>query len=210
MTLPTSNLQRIAAFSIEGTGGNPAGVLILEQLPGETEMQAIAAQVGFSETVFAAPGDPAWTVRYFSPESEVPFCGHATIALGAALALERGDGVFHLQLRHAQIGAHRTSALSPRDAPKRRLARRRPQLQIQPKVERRRSPAQGFESEPGIVGIEQAVQQGSAGLHPSRHRNLGDFRLLHGLGNLPGNHPLHRDRRHFVVQALLDDKAVET
>jgi len=42
-------------------------------------------------------------VRYFSPESEVPFCGHATIALGAALALKHGDGVFPLALNQASI-----------------------------------------------------------------------------------------------------------
>jgi PhzF family phenazine biosynthesis protein len=42
-------------------------------------------------------------VRYFSPESEVLFCGHATIALGAALAIEHGDGVFSLTLNHASI-----------------------------------------------------------------------------------------------------------
>lgn len=42
----------------------------------------------------------AFRVRYFSPECEVPFCGHATIALGAALALRNGDGggVFPLTL----------------------------------------------------------------------------------------------------------------
>jgi PhzF family phenazine biosynthesis protein len=42
-------------------------------------------------------------VRYFSPASEVPFCGHATIALGAALAAREGDGVFALQLNDAAI-----------------------------------------------------------------------------------------------------------
>jgi PhzF family phenazine biosynthesis protein len=42
-------------------------------------------------------------VRYFSPESEVPFCGHATIALGAALAEQYGDGVFHLTLNDGTI-----------------------------------------------------------------------------------------------------------
>ncbi len=42
-------------------------------------------------------------MRYFSPESEVPFCGHATIALGAALALRFGDGVFSLTLNQARI-----------------------------------------------------------------------------------------------------------
>jgi PhzF family phenazine biosynthesis protein len=42
-------------------------------------------------------------VRYFSPESEVPFCGHATIALGAALALDHGDGTYALELNDAHI-----------------------------------------------------------------------------------------------------------
>ncbi|MBB5575166.1 PhzF family phenazine biosynthesis protein [Rhizobium paranaense] len=42
-------------------------------------------------------------MRYFSPESEVPFCGHATIALGAALALREGDGIFALTLNQADI-----------------------------------------------------------------------------------------------------------
>jgi PhzF family phenazine biosynthesis protein len=66
-------------------------------------MQSIAAEVGFSETAFAAPAGNGWRVRYFSPESEVPFCGHATIALGAALALRNGDGVFPLTLNQAAI-----------------------------------------------------------------------------------------------------------
>ena len=39
-----------------------------------------------------------WRVRYFSPETEVPFGGHATIARGAALTLAHGDGVFALDL----------------------------------------------------------------------------------------------------------------
>lgn len=97
------NILRIAAFSDGNVGGNPAGVLIADDFPNETEMQQIAAKVGFSETVFAMPSGNDWRVRYFSPESEVPFCGHATIALGAALALRHGDGVFSLILNQAKI-----------------------------------------------------------------------------------------------------------
>ncbi|ESA33767.1 phenazine biosynthesis family protein [Leptolyngbya sp. Heron Island J] len=66
-------------------------------------MKKIAAEVGFSETVFAAPVGDAFRVRYFSPESEVPFCGHATIALGAALVMEQGDTTFPLILNDAEI-----------------------------------------------------------------------------------------------------------
>lgn len=97
-------LQKIAAFSDGPVGGNRAGVWIGDELPAPAEMQRIAAGVGFSETAFAAPlGGGRWKVRYFSPESEVPFCGHATIALGAALAQREGDGVFALSLSQAEI-----------------------------------------------------------------------------------------------------------
>ena len=96
-------VQKIAAFSDGNMGGNPAGVVISEQHPSDIEMKRIAAEVGFSETAFAAPVNDAFRVRYFSPESEVPFCGHATIALGAALALKQGDGIFPLILNEAEI-----------------------------------------------------------------------------------------------------------
>ncbi|MGK7653942.1 PhzF family phenazine biosynthesis protein [Roseovarius sp. B08] len=47
--------------------------MIADALPADAEMQHLAAQVGYSETVFAArQGDGRWRVRYFSPEAEVP------------------------------------------------------------------------------------------------------------------------------------------
>lgn len=98
-------VQRIAAFADKNQGGNPAGVVLADHFPDEADMRRIAAEVGYSETAFAVPdGAPGhWRVRYFSPESEVPFCGHATIALGAALAQHSGDGRFMLQLNDAAI-----------------------------------------------------------------------------------------------------------
>ncbi len=104
------DIQRIAAFSEGETGGNPAGVLIAETLPAPADMQRLAAEVGFSETAFAAPQGDGWRVRYFSPKIEVPFCGHATIALGAALALKFGDGTFALALNDADISVEATKA----------------------------------------------------------------------------------------------------
>jgi PhzF family phenazine biosynthesis protein len=66
-------------------------------------MQRIAADVGFSETAFVAPRDGSVrSVRYFSPGTEVPFCGHATIATGAVLG-EQGDGTFVLQTRAGDV-----------------------------------------------------------------------------------------------------------
>lgn len=97
------SVQRLAAFSDGFVGGNPAGVVIADVLPSVTEMQRIAAEVGFSETAFAAPLQDRWRVRYFSPAVEVPFCGHATIALGAALARQQGDGIYRLTLNDGEI-----------------------------------------------------------------------------------------------------------
>jgi len=105
-----AEVLRIAAFADGDAGGNPAGVLIADALPDAAVMQRIAADVGFSETVFATRQGDSWRVRYFSPESEVPFCGHATIALGAALALAQGDGVFALTLNEAKITVEGRSA----------------------------------------------------------------------------------------------------
>ena len=62
-------------------------------------MQAIAADIGYAETVFVTEarvdGDVRRNrVRYFSPIAEVPFCGHATIALAVALSGRDGSGTF--------------------------------------------------------------------------------------------------------------------
>ena len=63
------------------------------------EMLAVAAEVGYSETAFLDAGRRrrGYTVRYYSPLAEVPFCGHATIATGVALAERgsRGEVLFH-------------------------------------------------------------------------------------------------------------------
>jgi PhzF family phenazine biosynthesis protein len=96
-------IHRIAAFTENGTGGNPAGVVLTDQPLEAAAMRRIAAEVGYSETVFATPRGESWHTRYFSPESEVPFCGHATVALGAVLAGEKGPGRYRLSLADGEI-----------------------------------------------------------------------------------------------------------
>ena len=104
-----ADVVRLAAFAEEEGGGNPAGVLVSDEHPPEGEMQAIAAEVGYSETAFLRPrpesedGIPRWRVRYFSPTAEVPFCGHATIAAGVLLAEEHGAGRMLFQLNRATV-----------------------------------------------------------------------------------------------------------
>jgi PhzF family phenazine biosynthesis protein len=94
---------RVAAFAKDGQGGNPAGVVIGEALPAEDEMLAIARQVGYSETAFLSPVEGGWRVRYFAPEMEVPFCGHATIASGAVLGERFGEGEYRLFINAGEI-----------------------------------------------------------------------------------------------------------
>jgi PhzF family phenazine biosynthesis protein len=88
--LARGRLLRLAAFTTDPNGGNPAGVWIGDAFPPEDTMLGIAADVGYSETAFLTPdgetGTGRFRVRYFSPLAEVPFCGHATIASGVALA----------------------------------------------------------------------------------------------------------------------------
>ena len=99
----TPPVLRYAAFTDRPDGGNPAGVVLDASGLDEAAMQAVAARVGYSETAFLTPEtaegrEPRhFAIRYFSPEVEVPFCGHATIA--AAVALSDRDGPGRVDLR---------------------------------------------------------------------------------------------------------------
>ena len=97
------SVLRLAAFSHNKRGGNPAGVAFCEEMPSDEEMLKIAKEVGYSETAFLVKQDNGWRVRYFAPEVEVPFCGHATIALGAALGERFGEGEYKLILNDSSI-----------------------------------------------------------------------------------------------------------
>jgi len=57
------DIIRIAAFADGAKGGNPAGVVIADAMPGRDVMQETAAEVGFSETAFAAPLGPGHRLR---------------------------------------------------------------------------------------------------------------------------------------------------
>jgi PhzF family phenazine biosynthesis protein len=95
--MTSGSLYRLSAFSTNPQGGNPAGVWIGETLPDKDVMQQTAADVGFSETAFVAPASGRnRTIRYYSPETEVSFCGHATIATGVVLGETAGDGTYRL------------------------------------------------------------------------------------------------------------------
>ncbi|MEU0965459.1 PhzF family phenazine biosynthesis isomerase [Streptomyces sp. NPDC005917] len=91
---PRSEVLRYTAFSSRPEGGNPAGVVLDASGLDDAGMLAVAAELGYSESAFltASPEERSYTIRYFSPKAEVPFCGHATIATAIALAERIGPG----------------------------------------------------------------------------------------------------------------------
>ncbi|MCR3757512.1 PhzF family isomerase [Clostridium felsineum] len=85
-------LYQIDAFTNEKFTGNPAGVITNAEGLDNYEMQKIARELNNSETAFIFSGDSDTYdvhVRFFTPKSEVPICGHATIAAHYARAFEK-------------------------------------------------------------------------------------------------------------------------
>ncbi|WP_326603359.1 PhzF family phenazine biosynthesis protein [Streptomyces sp. NBC_01799] len=94
-----TEVLRYTAFSADPEGGNPAGVVLDASGLDDAAMLAVAAELGYSESAFlTGPGESdgstgrGYTIRYFSPKAEVPFCGHATVATAIALAERNGPG----------------------------------------------------------------------------------------------------------------------
>jgi PhzF family phenazine biosynthesis protein len=130
-----SHWMRYAAFTDRTDGGNPAGIVLDASGMNAGRMQAIAAEIGDSETVFlVAAGPGRYRARYFSPRIEVPFCGHATIAAAVALFHEKHEhapifetvvGEVPVAVEHGENGPVATlTSVSPRveDASPRRIA----------------------------------------------------------------------------------------
>lgn len=82
---------QIDSFTKEKFKGNPAGVVVNANGLDDYEMQQIARELNNSETAFLFPPDSNdcdGVIRYFTPSTEVPICGHATIAAMYAKAIE--------------------------------------------------------------------------------------------------------------------------
>src|SRR6266849_5167106 len=96
----------VDAFSAQPLLGNSAGVLLDgADLDGKA-MQRIANELKHSETAFPLPArEPvsAFHLRWFTPASEVAFCGHATLAAFHVLVEEAR------RIRVPENGVHRTA-----------------------------------------------------------------------------------------------------
>jgi PhzF family phenazine biosynthesis protein len=84
-------IYQVDAFTTEKFQGNPAGVVPDADGLSEDQMQVIARELNNSETAFVlspdGPDHEVW-VRFFTPTTEVPSCGHATIAAHYVRATE--------------------------------------------------------------------------------------------------------------------------
>jgi PhzF family phenazine biosynthesis protein len=76
----------VDAFTDEPLAGNVAGLVPDAEGLDTGQMQAIARELNASETAFLTGSDEAdRRLRYFTPDTEVDLCGHATIAAHAYL-----------------------------------------------------------------------------------------------------------------------------
>ncbi|MDV2475792.1 PhzF family phenazine biosynthesis protein [Rhodococcus zopfii] len=82
-----------------GEHGNPLGI-VLDDDVAATDRQRIAAELGYSETIFVEPPRPGGTrarARIFTPTTELPFAGHPTVGLSRWLG-ERGTPIDILEV----------------------------------------------------------------------------------------------------------------
>lgn len=79
-TMKQLTLYQIDAFATSVFTGNPAGVCPLDTWLTDKQMQAIAEENNLSETAFIVPENDHYRIRWFTPNTEVDLCGHATLA----------------------------------------------------------------------------------------------------------------------------------
>jgi PhzF family phenazine biosynthesis protein len=79
---------QLDAFTTRRFAGNPAAVMPLDRFPEDDLLQALAAENNLAETAFLVRDGGDYRLRWFTPTTEVPLCGHATLA-SAAVVMER-------------------------------------------------------------------------------------------------------------------------
>ncbi|MGH1395115.1 MAG: PhzF family phenazine biosynthesis protein [Trichormus sp.] len=73
-------ITQVDAFTDKPFQGNPAAVCVLTTPQSDEWMQNVAQEMNLSETAFLLKQDDGFNLRWFTPTTEVPLCGHATLA----------------------------------------------------------------------------------------------------------------------------------
>ena len=79
---------QVDAFTTRRFAGNPAAIIPLDAFLPDATLQAVAAENNLAETAYLVPSNGDYKLRWFTPGTEVPLCGHATLA-SAAVVMER-------------------------------------------------------------------------------------------------------------------------
>jgi PhzF family phenazine biosynthesis protein len=83
-------IYQVDSFADKVFEGNPAGVCIVPGPADEAWMQSVAMEMNLSETAFLYKTDEGYNLRWFTPQTEVDLCGHATLA-SAHILWETGE-----------------------------------------------------------------------------------------------------------------------
>lgn len=118
-------LLQIDAFADRPFAGNSAAVCLLDEAAPETWMQGFAAEMNLAETAYVRPLPPdergrRFELRWFTPEVEVPLCGHATLATAHALWSESriaGGQTLRFLTKSGELTASRDGDLIELDFP---------------------------------------------------------------------------------------------
>ncbi len=79
----------VDAFTSKPFHGNPAAVILVDEFPEDSLCQSIAAEFNLSETGFLKPLSPNhYQIRWFTPTTEIPLCGHGTLSSALVLRHE--------------------------------------------------------------------------------------------------------------------------
>jgi predicted PhzF superfamily epimerase YddE/YHI9 len=98
-----SRLHVLRVFCDEhGEGGNPLAIFLAGSDVPDAARQAVAADLGLSETVFVDDAERG-ELRIFAPAVELPFAGHPTVGCAWLLAAE-GQPVRSLHVPAGELG----------------------------------------------------------------------------------------------------------
>ncbi len=119
LTIP---IFQVDAFSDKLFGGNPAAICPLKEWLPAPLMQKIAAENNLAETAFFIPQGKDFELRWFTPESEIDLCGHATLATAHILFTQldfEGDIIHFHTLKAGTLTVSRKDDLYTLDFPSR-------------------------------------------------------------------------------------------
>jgi PhzF family phenazine biosynthesis protein len=109
----------VDAFTNKPFSGNPAAVCVMECWPDEVFMKKLAMENNLSETAFIVRESEGYHLRWFTPETEVELCGHATLASSFVILnyYEKESSEVHFNTLSGELIVRRKGDLYEMDFP---------------------------------------------------------------------------------------------